>query len=47
MKYVLQGILPELWNRESLKQSHDRVTDAKFDLRYEVMCKEKGVANKI
>ena len=47
IKYILRGVLPDLWTREAHKQALDRVADAKFDLRYEAMCKERGVQSKV
>lgn len=40
---MLQELLPEVWTREATKQSIERISDAKFDLQYEQMCKEQGV----
>ena len=40
-------MLPKMWNREAVKKALDVAHDAEFDLRYDAMCKEKNLVNKI
>jgi hypothetical protein len=44
IKFVLQEILPEMWSRETHKQTIERISDTKFDMQYEQMCTENGTA---
>lgn len=45
-QYILKELIPQVWRREANKQILDRVHDAKFDLMYEKMLKEKGLQPK-
>jgi hypothetical protein len=33
--------------REAQKQAYDRIQNAKFDLQYEAMCRERGIVPKL
>ena len=41
--YVLANLLPQIFNREAIKQSLDLVHDSKFDMQYQAMMQEKGL----
>jgi hypothetical protein len=42
--FVLNDLLPAVFSREAQKQSLAKIHDAKFDLQYEAMCKERGLS---
>ena len=35
VKYLIQDLIPNLWNREATKESLDKIHDYTFDLKYE------------
>jgi len=43
VKYVVVKLLPDVWKREAIKQSLDRLHDCAFERQYEAMMKEKGL----
>lgn len=43
IKVVLNRLIPDLFAREAQKQSLAKINDAKFDLEFKALLKEKGI----
>ena len=44
LENIIRDLIPDVWKRESTKQSLDKIHDMQFDLKYEALMKEKNQA---